>query len=104
MKFAKFVYTFVLCAEKCNHNSKSDFTSPRIIQMYIQNLQTSLGFIFHILQYFATKLHHFTKFRTLFSDVLMNILNSKVCLKGEWSIKNCVSARNYESDYEKYYV
>ena len=38
--------------------------------------------IFHILQCFATKLHYFTKFRMLFPAVLMNIPNSKVCLKG----------------------
>ena len=69
----KFLCTFVLCAEKCNHISKSDYTygnlsksdSAHDTKVY-KNLQTSLGFIFHILQYFATKLHHFTKFRMLF--------------------------------------
>ncbi len=48
--------------------------------------------IFHILRYFATKLHNFTKFRMLFPAVLMIILiinfpNSKVCLIGELSIE-----------------
>ena len=32
------------------------------------------------------KLHNSTKFRMLFSAVLMNIPNLKVCLKGELSI------------------
>ena len=41
----------------------------------IQNLQNS-NYIFHILQYFATKLHHFTKFEVLFPPVLINIRNS----------------------------
>ena len=51
----------------CNQISKCDYTFPRIS---IQNLQTSQGCIFHILQYFATKLHYFTKFRMLFPAVL----------------------------------
>ena len=81
-----FLYTFISCAEKCNHVSKCDYT-PRIIATKVhKNLQTSLGFIFHILQCFATKLHHFTKFRILFSAALTNIPYSKVCLKGESSI------------------
>ena len=52
----------------------------------MQSSQTSQGYIFHILQCFATKLHNFNKFRMLFSAVLMNTPNSKVCLKGESSI------------------
>ena len=35
---------------------------------------------------FATKLHDFTKLKVLFSTVLINFPNSKVCLIGEWSI------------------
>ena len=42
--------------------------------------------MFHILQCFVTKLHNFAKFGMLFQAVLMNIPNSKVCLRGEWSI------------------
>ena len=56
----------------------------------IQNLQNSQDYIFHILQYFATKLHNFTEFRIPFSAVLMNVLNSKVCLKGESSISQAL--------------
>ncbi len=37
------------------------------------------------LRYFSTKLHYFTKFRMRIPAVLMNFLNSKVCLIGEWS-------------------
>ena len=71
-KFANFVY-FCITRGKV----LSDFE-------IIQNLQTSQDYIF---RNFATKLHNFTKFGMLFSAVLMNIPNSKVCLKGEWSIK-----------------
>ena len=53
-----------------------------------QNLQTSGGYIFHISQYFVTRLHNFTKFRMLFPTMLMNLPNSKVFLIGEWSIAN----------------
>ena len=52
----------------------------------IQNSQTSHDCIFHILRYFSTKLHNFTKLMMLFPAVLMNFPNSKVCLIGEWSI------------------
>ena len=50
-----------------------------------QNLQTLKGYIFHILQYFTTKLHNFIKFRKLFPTVLKLFSNLKVCLIGEWS-------------------
>ena len=67
------------------NTSKSDDISLRKIQKYT-NFQTSQDYIFHILQCFAIKLHNFTKFRMLFPPVLMNIPNSKVCLKGESAI------------------
>ena len=47
------------------------------------------------LQYFATKLDHFTKFRMLFPAVLMNIPNSKVCLKGD-GLLNSISVYRCE--------
>ena len=47
---------------------------------------TSHDCIFHILRYFSTKLHNFTKFMMLFPAVLMNFPNSEVCLIGQWSI------------------
>ena len=40
-----------------------------------------------MLQCFATNRPNLTKLRMLFSAVLMNIPNSKVCLKGESSIE-----------------
>ena len=61
----------------------------------IQNSQTSQEYIFHILQCFATSLHNFTKFRMLFLAVLLNIPNSKVCLKGESSIVSHVVFVNW---------
>ncbi len=61
----------------------------------MQNSQTSHDCIFNILQYFATKLHNFTKFMMLFPAVLMNLPNSKVCLIGEWSINMASIAENY---------
>ena len=51
-----------------------------------QNSQTSHDCICHILRYFSTKLHNFTKFRMLFPAVLMNFPNSKVFIIGEWPI------------------
>ena len=56
----------------------------------IQNSQTSHDCIFHILRYFSTKIHHFTKFMMLFPSVLINFPNSEVCLIGEWSIATAV--------------
>ena len=54
----------------------------------IQNSQTLQDYIFHIIQYFAAKLHNFTKFRKLFPTVLKLFSNLKVCLIGEWSTLN----------------
>ena len=53
----------------------------------IQNSQILKSYIFHILQYFTTKLYNFTKFRKLFPTVLKLFSNLKVCLIGEWSIQ-----------------
>ena len=50
----------------------------------MQNSQTFLGYILHILQYFLTKLHHFTKFRMLFPAV--PIFPIQRFVKGKWSI------------------
>ena len=58
---------------------------PRVIQKYTK-IAASHVCIFHILRYFSTKLHNFTKFMMLFPAVLMNFPNSEVCLIGEWSI------------------
>ena len=60
---------------------------PRVMQKFTK-FANSHDCIFHILRYFATKLHNFTKFRMLFPAVLMNFPDSKVCqLIGEWSIR-----------------
>jgi hypothetical protein len=40
----------------------------------IQNLQILQGYIFRILQHFATKLCNFTKFNILFLAVLMDFV------------------------------
>ena len=50
---------------------------------YIQNLQISLEYIFHILEYFATKLHYFMKFNMLYPAVLIYVPNSKVFFLNE---------------------
>ena len=44
----------------------------------IQNLQTSQGYIFHILQHFTTKLCNFTNFNMLFNTVVLNFTISKI--------------------------
>ena len=41
---------------------------------------------FHILHYFATKLHNFSKFRKIFPTMLKLFSNLKVYVIGEWSI------------------
>ena len=76
----RLLYTFVLRAQKRYHISKCGNAFPRVIQKYFC--------IFHILRYFSSKLHNFTKFMMLFPAVLMNFPNSKVCLIWEWSNNN----------------
>jgi hypothetical protein len=51
------LYTFVLHAEIATGHTQ---------YKSIQNLQTLEGYIFHILQHFATKLCYFTHFTMLF--------------------------------------
>jgi hypothetical protein len=41
---------------------------------YIQNLRTPQGYIFVILQKFATKLSHFTRFKMLFPSMVMDFV------------------------------
>ena len=66
----------------CHQMYDSPFRQTLELGIFIN----TAGNIFHILQYLATKLHYFSKFRMLFPAVLMKIPNSKVFLKGEWSI------------------
>ena len=54
----------------------------RVIQKYTKLANFTLVIFFDILQYFATKLHNFTKFRKLFPTVLKLFSNLKVCLIG----------------------
>jgi hypothetical protein len=61
---------------------------PRVMQIqYIQNLQTSQGYIFLILQQFATKLCNFTHFRTLFPAMVLDFI-LLVLSKTEWKFAN----------------
>ena len=69
------------------NTSNSDHTSDHKICKFSSSI--SQDYIFHILQCFATKLHNSAKFMMLVSAVLMNIPNSKVCLKGESFIVEC---------------
>ena len=80
VKFARFLYTFALCAENCNKISKCDYTFSRT------KFPNFTGYYFPHFTIFCNQTSSFTKFRMLFSAVLMNIPNSKVCLKGESSI------------------
>ena len=83
----RILYTFVLRAEKRYRISKCVTTFPRVLQKYTKFANfTWLDYICHILRYFSTKLHNFTKFRMLFPAVLMNFPNSKVFIIGEWPI------------------
>ena len=85
VKFANFVW-FCITRGKSLALFENVVTLFRAQYKSIQNSQTSHDCIFHILRYFSTKLHNFTKFMMLFPAVLMNFSNSKVCLIGEWSI------------------
>jgi hypothetical protein len=49
-------------------------------------LQTSQGYIFRILQHFATKLWNITNFVMLFQAVMKFLLRSKFSLLRKWSI------------------
>ena len=89
VKFAN----FVLCAEKCNHISKSE-------RIKFANF-TGLYFPHFTMFCIATKLHNFTKFRMLFSAVLMNIPNLKVCSKGKSSIKARISRPRIKTELSK---
>jgi hypothetical protein len=57
---------------------------------YIQNLRTSQGFIFLILQQFATKLCKFTHLKMLFPAVVMDF--------------DCVKARVWTMEYNNYCI
>jgi hypothetical protein len=64
------LYTFVLRVEIAT------IFDPNVVAISarnesIQNLQTLQGYIFHILQHFATKLCNFTRFSMLFLAVLI---------------------------------
>ena len=59
-----------------------DITFPCVIEKYTK-FENFADHIFHILQYFATKLDNCMKLRMLFPAVLIDFPNSKVCLIGE---------------------
>ena len=64
----------------------------------VENIVMYSTYIFHILQYFATKLDNCMNFRMLFPAVLIDFPNLKVCLIGKWTnnkyfdILSCESA------------
>ena len=87
LKFANFVY-FCITREKALPHFHIVVRLFRPLYKNIQNSQTLQDYIFHILQFFATKLHNFTKFRKLFPTVLELFSNLKVCTIGEWPIED----------------
>jgi hypothetical protein len=54
----------------------------------IQNLQTSQGYIFRVLQHLATKLCNFSNFGMLFNAVIMNCIISNFCLLSNANLKS----------------
>jgi hypothetical protein len=64
-KFATFVYFCIACGN-CYHTWAENGSNFRTQYKSIQNLQTLQGYIFCILQHFATKLCTFTHFSMLF--------------------------------------
>jgi hypothetical protein len=69
-KFANFVYFCIACGNcyhfrtKCGGNFRTQYKST-------QNFRTLQGYIFRILQHFATKLGNFTNFSMLFLAVVI---------------------------------
>ncbi len=77
------------------------------------NLPTSQGYIFRILQHFATKICHFSNFDNFFPEISFVIPRLKIFLKRKSSIENrkasmdCLEgqskvAENYRRLYSKY--
>ena len=60
---------------------------PCVIQKYTKFANFTGLYFSHFNIYFATKLHDFTKFRTLFPAVLMNIDFKSLSNRGKWSHK-----------------
>ena len=58
---------FVLRADIVTIFGSKMVTIPHVIQTYIQNMQTSQGYIFRILQHFVTKFCNFTNFNKFFT-------------------------------------
>jgi hypothetical protein len=67
---SQILYIFVLSAIKITKIIKNGYFSQAECK-YIQNLGTSQGYIFLILQHFATKLCNFTHFKILFPAMVM---------------------------------
>ena len=65
------------------------------IQNYTKFAKFTRLYIFHSLQYFATKLHNFIMLRMLFLAVLINFQNSKVCLIEDGSISKKIYVAVY---------
>ena len=57
-----------------------------VIQKYTKFANFTELYIFHILQYFSTKLDNYMNFKMLFAAELIDFQKSKVCLIEEWSI------------------
>ena len=69
------LYYFVLRTGKCTTFGPNVVHFPaRNINLHNKNLQISQGYIFRILQHFATKLCNFTNFNMLFLAVVMDFV------------------------------
>jgi hypothetical protein len=70
--------------------------SARNTNIYIiQNMQTSQGYIFRILQHFVTKFCNFTNFSKFFTGIYLFLPKSKIILTCKLSIDNrFISADN----------
>ena len=79
-KFENFVFVCITCgncyhANACGNNFRTQYKS-------IQNLQTLQGYIFRILQHFATKLCNFTHFSMLFPEIYFFCQDKKSVYNG----------------------
>ena len=84
VKFANFVYFCIMRGKVQSEFEMSLHFSAHNTKVYkIRKLFTATFFTFYNIFH---QLHHLTEFGVLFPAVLMNISNSKVCQKGEWSI------------------
>jgi hypothetical protein len=97
-KFANFVYFCILRAEIATTIGSENGSNFRAQYKSTQNLRTLQGYIFRILQHFATKLCNFTNFSTLFPETYFFCQDKKLVYNG-----NCLLGRTQLIESKAFY-